>query len=302
MGVYVIGQVIRRTREGLGMTQEQLCEGICSVETLSRIENGKHMPNRANFQALMERMGRSGEKYLPSVRSEDMEMMVWWKQIEQLILKRKFEEFYQEIDAFEQRIDLDDVVNRQAVKRVRALADGYTGKIGSEEKRKRLVEALLCTVPYYEEGQVPRGVFSRTEIRILCNIAASYAEEEDFEKALPMMKQIAAYYETTQIDHRERATGEVLALANYAQCLGVHGDTEEAVRIGEQALRMCLEEQKGDILPGILYNIAFEKELLGEKENACKELLLQAFYAAELNCNQERMKSIRKHIEEHYPS
>lgn len=91
MGVYVIGQVIKRTREGLGMTQEQLCEGICSVETLSRIENGKRRPNRANFQALMERMGKSGEKYLPSVHSEDMEMMVWWKRIEQLVLKRKFE-------------------------------------------------------------------------------------------------------------------------------------------------------------------------------------------------------------------
>lgn len=59
MGNYLIGQVIKRTRESLGLTQQELCEGICGLETISRIETGKQIPNRANFQALMERMGNA---------------------------------------------------------------------------------------------------------------------------------------------------------------------------------------------------------------------------------------------------
>ena len=42
MANYRAGDVIRLTRQAVGMTQEMLCENICSVETLSRIENGKH--------------------------------------------------------------------------------------------------------------------------------------------------------------------------------------------------------------------------------------------------------------------
>ena len=34
MGIYAVGEVIRRNRENIGMTQEELCDGICSVETL----------------------------------------------------------------------------------------------------------------------------------------------------------------------------------------------------------------------------------------------------------------------------
>lgn len=60
MGIYAVGEVIRRTRESLGMTQEELCDGICDVVTLSRIENGRNTPSRANFEALMERMGKMG--------------------------------------------------------------------------------------------------------------------------------------------------------------------------------------------------------------------------------------------------
>ena len=53
------------------MTQEELCEGICDVVTLSRIENGRNTPSRANFELLMERM-KEREKYLPFIRSGDI--------------------------------------------------------------------------------------------------------------------------------------------------------------------------------------------------------------------------------------
>ena len=39
MANYKAGDVIRLTRNAVGMTQEELSDGICSVETLSRIEN-----------------------------------------------------------------------------------------------------------------------------------------------------------------------------------------------------------------------------------------------------------------------
>lgn len=40
-----IGSIIRKRRQELGLTQEQLCRGICETVTLSRIENGKQTPS-----------------------------------------------------------------------------------------------------------------------------------------------------------------------------------------------------------------------------------------------------------------
>ena len=39
MESYCIGDVIRIRRQMFGMTKEQLCKGICSVKTLTRMEH-----------------------------------------------------------------------------------------------------------------------------------------------------------------------------------------------------------------------------------------------------------------------
>ena len=46
-----IGEAIRQRRLALGLTQEELCEGLCEPATLSRIENGRQAPNLRFFSA-----------------------------------------------------------------------------------------------------------------------------------------------------------------------------------------------------------------------------------------------------------
>ena len=52
MEVCKISDVIRDARIRSGMTQEALAFGICSVSTLSKIENGRRMPQVRVFEAL----------------------------------------------------------------------------------------------------------------------------------------------------------------------------------------------------------------------------------------------------------
>ena len=62
MANYNAGDVIRLMRNAAGMSQEELSDGICSVETLSRIENGKHKIKQSTYAALMEKMERDTRK------------------------------------------------------------------------------------------------------------------------------------------------------------------------------------------------------------------------------------------------
>ena len=59
MPIFQFGFMIKHRREELGYTQEDLADGICSVPTLSRIENGERMPTREHFEMLIQRLGYS---------------------------------------------------------------------------------------------------------------------------------------------------------------------------------------------------------------------------------------------------
>lgn len=58
MEVCKISDVIRDARIRSGMTQEALAFGICSVSTLSKIENGRRMPQVRVFEAADGSYGR----------------------------------------------------------------------------------------------------------------------------------------------------------------------------------------------------------------------------------------------------
>ena len=57
MPIYPYGALIRQRREELGYTQEELADGICSVPTLSRIENGERLPTKEHSEMLFSRLG-----------------------------------------------------------------------------------------------------------------------------------------------------------------------------------------------------------------------------------------------------
>ena len=59
-----LGEYIKQRRLDLGLTQEQLCDGICEPVTLSRLENGKQTPSRNRINALLQRLGRLSQSCL----------------------------------------------------------------------------------------------------------------------------------------------------------------------------------------------------------------------------------------------
>lgn len=52
-----VGKMIRYYRNRLGLSQEIICKGICSVATLSRIEWEERYVDLMTTQTLLERLG-----------------------------------------------------------------------------------------------------------------------------------------------------------------------------------------------------------------------------------------------------
>ena len=150
MANYRVRDVIRLTRKAAGITQEQLSDGICSVETLSRIENGKHAVKRETYSQLMARMGRNTSRCYALCMSKDMELLeerIW---LEDALAKFDYREADRYLSILKRKI-ADTPMNQQYIARIEGLLDYRNKRIDAEEWIKREENAIRLTVPEYEK-------------------------------------------------------------------------------------------------------------------------------------------------------
>lgn len=103
MPIYKFGYIIKQRREELGYTQEELADGICSVPTLSRIENGERLPTKDNFEMLLQRLG-----YSESVLYNYVDTNTWFLheqkfKIRQALILEHFEEAQELLEDYKKR-------------------------------------------------------------------------------------------------------------------------------------------------------------------------------------------------------
>ena len=91
MSKYNSGEMIRLYRVSKKMSQEVLSEDICSVEALSRIENGKQGTKFELYKNLMHRLGGIPEKSY-EILDDDMKISELRFQYEDAMKKNNFDE------------------------------------------------------------------------------------------------------------------------------------------------------------------------------------------------------------------
>ena len=86
------GTFFRRERQERGMRQCDLAEGICTVDTISRIETGNQTPSSVLFNLLIERLGVSGFSYGDFFGAETIHLMQLQRKIVDALDKRILDE------------------------------------------------------------------------------------------------------------------------------------------------------------------------------------------------------------------
>ena len=89
MSIFLLGPLIKQKREELGLTQEDLADGICSVPTLSRIENGERLPNKSHSEMLLQRLGYSDMMHISYVTEKTLELHELKFKIRQAIIHNR---------------------------------------------------------------------------------------------------------------------------------------------------------------------------------------------------------------------
>lgn len=144
--IFSMKDVLRIRREMLGLTQEQLCEGICSVKSLRRAEKGQTDMQRETLKKVLNRLGLSGQMQWSRLITSDREAIRMAEELADYINDRKFSVASKQLESLESRIDLDIPQNKQYFLEKQALLEFEQGKVTREEFVKMEKEALECTL------------------------------------------------------------------------------------------------------------------------------------------------------------
>ena len=290
MANYRVGDVIRLTRKAAGITQEQLSDGICSVETLSRIENGKHAVKRETYSQLMARMGRNTSRCYALCMSKDMELLeerIW---LEDALAKFDYREADRYLSILKRKI-ADTPMNQQYIARIEGLLDYRNKRIDAEEWIKREENAIRLTVPEYEkylfiEKKEDAFPFTELEILTLMSLANAYSVNEQPEIAIRIYDALLLGLEEEYMDFISVRKLRMVINFNYIRSLEQQDKYQEALDKGKKLLENAIKFDYGRMIPMALVAIVWDMNKIIEKDNNANEILeikrklRQAYYIA----------------------
>ena len=296
MANYKAGDVIRLTRNAVGLTQEELSDGICSVETLSRIENNRHKIKRDIYRRLMERLERGIHDNCAVCMGNDLS-------------KREYDISKQYLAHICEKIS-DSVVDRQYLKRVRALVDYELGEISAQVFIKQLQEAMEMTIPAYESylwGDQRGRIYPyrEQEILILMGMGIAYYDVGELDKDIIIYETIIRSLDAGYMDEKNAAELKLINLANLSRPLGKLGRYEEALAKAEEGLNMAISRGYAHGLVELMMQTAGNRLKLAKRKEAderekelmnAKKMMRRAYYIAPARKDIHNLKLIKQNI------
>lgn len=304
MANYRAGDMIRLTRQAAGMSQEELSENICSVQTLSRIENGKVSVKKETYQQLMERMGRIGAKSYSTLETEDFEFLDKIAKLSTTIYRHEYETADKYLQQLKKRMNFtEDSINFCYLRKMETLINFRLGRSSKAEFLEELEKLIGRTIPDYKELLDKVYPFTEEEILTLMNIATAYHEFENYEMAVRIDEMLIRSLETGYMGYQSTARLEIMLLNNVAQDSGGLGEHEKAIELSKKVIQKAKEHKLIAVLPNAYAEIAWnmvEQIKKGERDRneleSCKKYLRQGYAAAAIS----KQNVVKKQISECY--
>lgn len=254
MAVLQIGSIIRRRREELGLTQEELADGICSVPTLSRIENGERIPVKENLEILLQRIGYSDMFVDLWTDEQDFRLHQLKFQIRQAVILNQIKEAGELLSQYACLYDRKSAVSHQFYLLYANILRRESVPWG--EQKCRLEEALRLTCPKYQEQRFPR-VLSYEEIILINNIAICHARMNERAYAIKLLYQLKEYYDSCVVSFEEMLRTKPMVLYNLSKYLGLERRYDECIAVCDAGISLAQSTGRCTALGDTLYNRAW---------------------------------------------
>lgn len=305
-----LGEYIKQERIKQGITQEQLCAGICEPITVSRMENGKQMPSYGRIRVFLQRLGLPDERFFALLSKKELDIKNLQDEIRADIIR--FERAgpeerphirmsgLQKLEQLEKLVEPEDRLVRQYIISERVTFGKPDGPYSPAERLELLLSALRLTVPNLDLEEINLGLYSMEETTLLNKIAIAYSDVGQQKKAIDIFRQLLKYVQKHYSDGMSRYAGKLTLVAfNYANLLFRVGRYDDAIEIAELGQKSCVEYAHYQFLPGFQHLLGGSYFHKGDIEN-CKEYYQRAYYLYKTVGNGRDLLHLEEDLKEHF--
>lgn len=295
---FFLGDYIKQKRLDLGLTQEQLCDGICEPMTLSRLENGKQTPGRNRINALLQRMGLPDDRYFALLSKNELEMEALQKEIVACNVTEQVAEGFEKLAQFEALAAPDDQIAQQFILSSKVLLGRLDGRYMPREQIDMLMQAIRLTVPRFDLENIESFLYTKDEITIINQIGLAYLDDGQNKKAAEIYYQLLRYVRKHFKETITLIGALPLVLYNYARVLDLCGRYEEGAELAQECRKACIQYGHYQELPRCLEIEAECRHFMGDEEIS-KELYYQSYYLCKVVEYQVGLEIVKKEAKEY---
>lgn len=308
MNEFKIGTYIRKCREELKLSQEELALGICATSTLSRIENNQQDPSRSLTRQLLGRLSLPQERFLALwdqksisaaalMREINNDMIRYCRALQKDRLQIQ-EQIWEKMKELEDIATPDDRGAQQFLLSIEALLDGPDGPRNVEERLAMQLEAIRLTCPMFDPEDFRHGHYNWDECVLINQIANSCSDSGKRERAIDIYRQLLWYIEKNNKELAGYGKRFCMVAYNYAINLGLDKQYSKAIEVAERGRQTSLYYGSFEFLPGFLAVQAESNYYLGEIDES-RRLYLRAYYTYDAFEDITNREIIKKEMQEH---
>jgi len=288
MPLFNTGAIIRELRIAQGFTQEKLAEGICSRQTVVKLEKGERRADWFVIRNIFIRLGVDPDNYYSELASEN----------DIYVLQRRDEcaRYFNtaQMDKFKDLVETLELDKRflQGGRNGRGymLLLRYKAYLYTKGPYKDFLKALdyykqvlNLTRPGFDMQQLPNYFLSYDEFLHVNGLANTYLAQdtkEGYTNALEIYQHLKNNYDKNSVIHLQANNNNYLqALGNIAECLVNLERYEECLPIATESLLLATQSGNVRLLHSNMHRKAWCLLHLNHEDEG-RELLKKAFLLA----------------------
>jgi hypothetical protein len=294
--MYLDREIIRKNRKALGITQEKLSEGICTTETLTRMEGGRKSHNK-NFQQLAEKVSWKKGKRSNEIACWDYKLLEKKYEIDWLLNRYDYKEAKEKLKAF----PCPDIAEAQQFYTYKmSVVEMALNEKSPEEALPLFEEALRKTIKIEGWERISEYALTKQEVIVLNGIAMANAKIGKKEVAVSIYKEIVKGYERSNIIWQFKANGIVPIIGNLAAVLEEMDCFEEALELLQKRMELELKCRRIGGVARTLIDMAYILERQDRREQERKRMYVYGYYLSDLVGETIIKENVSKHFKEKY--
>ena len=285
-----VGQYLSTERKKVNYTQEKISDGICSVESYSRIENGRK-PTRNNYKALTEKIGMENRYYIELVNTGNIDALLLRREISYELFMEKNERLPELLEELKTVLGEKEVAkNRQYLEYIETCIERRNNHISEKECCQEYRKILAYSLDENLIGE-NKHIYTKIEINLINHIAVCLSRTGEKEQATRLIKLFLKEKEQAKTCKYHEAK---LAKLNYGKWLSDAGEYVEAERIFSEGVSQIVERDRAELLDQYIGEMAYNEYLINDskKDEQIKRHSLYALIFSKLFGTEENYKII----------